>query len=611
MCGIVGYVGEKHNAVDVVIEGLSKLEYRGYDSSGIAMNINGKIVVEKYCGKLEILKKNIASKNYNAKTAIGHTRWATHGEPNAVNAHPHTSADGLISVVHNGIIENYTELREKLKAKGYEFVSATDTECVAHLIRDMYNGDILDTVVRAMGELKGAYALCIMCADEPERIIAVRKASPLIVGLGENENFVASDIPAVLKYTRDVYLLDDNTLCDIAPDCVTVYDSEKNVVSKEVFHVTWDDADAAKGEYPHFMIKEIHEQPQALENTLRGRLSQTSTDVNFDDFDISSNDMKNIEHIVIVACGTAYYAGCAGKKIIEKYTGLRVDVEIASEYRYNDTYTNDKTLFIAVSQSGETADTLASMKIAKQKGAKILAITNVVGSNVARQADSVVYTWAGPEIAVASTKAYSTQVLCMYLLALKFGKMLGKVSEGELEKLRNNCMKLPQIAENAMANEEELKALAENFADCTSAFYIGRGLDYYISLEGALKMKEISYIHAETYPAGELKHGPIALIEEGVPVVALCTQNEELCEKTLSNIKEVVARGAYSIVLTRRGRDVFEKEFDKIIYIDDMPDEMTVIPSVINLQLLAYYVSVARGCDVDKPRNLAKSVTVE
>lgn len=611
MCGIVGYVGEKHNAVDVVIEGLSKLEYRGYDSSGIAMNINGKIVVEKYCGKLEILKKNIASKNYNAQTAIGHTRWATHGEPNAVNAHPHTSADGLISVVHNGIIENYTELREKLKAKGYEFVSATDTECVAHLIRDMYNGDILDTVVRAMGELKGAYALCIMCADEPERIIAVRKASPLIVGLGENENFVASDIPAVLKYTRDVYLLDDNTLCDIAPDCVTVYDSEKNVVSKEVFHVTWDDADAAKGEYPHFMIKEIHEQPQALENTLRGRLSQTSTDVNFDDFDISSDDMKNIEHIVIVACGTAYYAGCAGKKIIEKYTGLRVDVEIASEYRYNDTYTNDKTLFIAVSQSGETADTLASMKIAKQKGAKILAITNVVGSNVARQADSVVYTWAGPEIAVASTKAYSTQVLCMYLLALKFGKMLGKVSEGELEKLRNNCMKLPQIAENAMANEEELKALAENFADCTSAFYIGRGLDYYISLEGALKMKEISYIHAETYPAGELKHGPIALIEEGVPVVALCTQNEELCEKTLSNIKEVVARGAYSIVLTRRGRDVFEKEFDKIIYIDDMPDEMTVIPSVINLQLLAYYVSVARGCDVDKPRNLAKSVTVE
>ncbi len=611
MCGIVGYVGEKHNGVDIVIEGLSKLEYRGYDSSGIAMNIDGKTVVEKYCGKLEVLKNNISQKNYKTNTAIGHTRWATHGEPNVVNAHPHTSEDGLISVVHNGIIENYTELREMLTEKGYKFVSATDTETIAHLIRDFYNGDILDAVVKAIGMLKGAYALCVMCADEPERIIAVRKASPLIVGLGDGENFVASDIPAVLNYTRDVYLLDDDTLCDVTPNSVTVYDNNKNVIPKEIFHVTWDEAAAAKGDYPHFMIKEIYEQPQALENTLRGRLSADSTDVCLDDFSITKEDMEKISHIVIVACGTAYYAGCAGKKIIEKYTGLRVDVEIASEYRYNDTYTDDKTLFIAVSQSGETADTLASMKIAKQKGAKVIAITNVVGSNVARLADSVVYTWAGPEIAVASTKAYSTQVLCMYLLALKFGKMIGKVSQEELESLRDNCMKLPESAKKALDNAEELKELSQNFAKCTSSFYIGRGLDYYISLEGALKMKEISYIHAETYPAGELKHGPIALIEEGVPVVALCTQNEELCEKTLSNIKEVAARGAYSIVLTRRGREVFEKEFDKIIYIDDMPDEMTVIPSVINLQLLAYYVSVQRGCDVDKPRNLAKSVTVE
>lgn len=610
MCGIVGYTG-KRNAVKVVIGGLEKLEYRGYDSAGIAVLNEGKISVEKYKGRLAVLEKHLKENKLFGNTAIGHTRWASHGEPSDLNAHPHTSNDGLITLVHNGIIENYAILKEELLEKGYEFKTETDTESVVHLIHSLYKGDILEAVIDAVAKIKGAYSLCVMCAKEPGRIIAARKESPLIVGIGEGENFVASDIPAVLEYTRDVYLLDDDTFCDVTPEYAKVYDCNKKLLQKETYHVNWDIDAAAKGDYPHFMLKEIYEQPKALENTLRGRLSADSDDVYFENFNIDKAALDSINRICIVACGTAYYAGCAGKKILEKYSGIRVDTEIASEYRYTDTYTDDKTLFIAISQSGETADTLASMKLAKKKGAKVLAVTNVVGSSVAREADEVIYTWAGPEIAVASTKAYSTQVLCMYLLALKFGKITGNVSAEELVYLRDNCLRLPEMCDSALENAEVIRELASSFQGCTDAFYIGRGLDASISLEGSLKMKEISYIHAEAYPAGELKHGPIALIDKGTPVIALCTQKGELCEKTLSNIKEVSARGARSIVLAQRSEKELEKEFDKVIYIDNMPNEMTVIPSVVNLQLLAYFVAVANGRDVDKPRNLAKSVTIE
>ncbi len=610
MCGIVGYTGTK-NAVDVVVSGLEKLEYRGYDSAGIAVLDKGKITVEKYQGELEVLKKHLAVSKLYGNTAIGHTRWGSHGAPSDVNAHPHTSNDGLVTLVHNGIIENYAQIKGELLKKGYEFKTETDTESVVHLIHSLYDGDLLDAVMRAAAIIKGAYSLCVMCANEPGRIVAARKESPLIIGLGKGENFVASDIPAVLEYTRDVYLLDDDTFCDVTADYVRIYDKNKNLLQKDVYHVTWDAASAAKGDFPHFMLKEIYEQPTALENTLRGRINKEARDVYFEDFDIDEKYLSDIDRICIVACGTAYYAGCAGKEILERYSGIRVDTEIASEYRYNDTRTNEKTLFIAISQSGETADTREGMKLAHKKGAKVLAITNVVGSSVAREADNVIYTWAGPEIAVASTKAYSTQVLCMYLLAIKFGKLTGNATDEMLNELIDACLKLPEQCRRALGNAEDLRELADEFKGRTDAFYIGRGLDAAISLEGSLKMKEISYIHAEAYPAGELKHGPIALIEKGMPVVALCTQMGELCEKTLSNIQEVNARGAFSVVITQRSRNNLENEYGRVIYIDDTPNAMTVIPAVVNLQLLAYYVAVVNGCDVDKPRNLAKSVTIE
>lgn len=611
MCGIVGCTGNKHNAVDVVTEGLEKLEYRGYDSAGIAMNIDGKTVVEKYVGRLKVLKDVLDVKKYNASCAIGHTRWATHGAPSDVNAHPHTSNDGKINVVHNGIIENYALLKEELIAKGYVFNTQTDTECAAHLISEYYEGNLLEAVAKAVKKMKGAYALCVICSDEPDRIVTVRKDSPMIVGLGDGENIVASDIPAVLKYTREVYLLDNETMCDVRPDSAKIYDFDLNPIEKETFHVTWDAEDAAKGDFPHFMIKEIYEQPQALSNTLRGRLSADSMEVTFDEFTITKEYLEKVNNIQIVACGTASYAGQAGKNMLEKYTGIRTDITIASEYRYNDRYTTDRTLFIAVSQSGETADTLASMRLAKEKGARVLAVTNVVGSSVAREAEDVIYTWAGPEIAVASTKAYSTQVLVMYMLAMKLGRLLGNISDEEFVMLRDTCLALPAYAEEALGNCDELRELAEVFAGCTDAFYIGRGLDYAIVMEGSLKMKEISYIHAEAYPAGELKHGPIALIEPGTPVVAVCTQRDELMEKTVSNIKEVAARGAYTIVFAKEGTELPKGEFNRVMYVRPLPEEMSAIPTIINLQILAYYAAVANKCDVDKPRNLAKSVTVE
>lgn len=610
MCGIVGYTGKK-DAVKIVVDGLEKLEYRGYDSAGVAVIGNGSIEVQKYEGRLAVLKEHLKHQPMSGHTAIGHTRWASHGAPSDKNAHPHSSPDGMISIVHNGIIENYVQLRKELEEKGYTFTSETDTETAAVLIRDLYDGDLLDAVIAASEKLKGAYAICAVCAGEPDRIVTARKDSPLIAGIGKHEQFVASDIPAVLEYTRNIYLIDDDTFCDITPEEIKIYDANKQRLEKEVFKVTWSAQAAAKGEYKHFMLKEIFEQPEALTNTLRGRISSETDEVEFADFDITQQDFAAFDRIMITACGTAYYAGCAAKSVLEEYSGKRVDSEIASEYRYSDTRTNEKTLLIAISQSGETADTLASMRLAKKKGAKVLAVTNVVGSSVAREADTVLYTLAGPEIAVASTKAYSTQVLCLYLLALKFGNLSKAVSDEKLHELKEVCLALPSLAQNALFDEETIKEVSKAFKKSTDAFYIGRGLDAAISLEGSLKMKEISYIHAEAYPAGELKHGPIALIEKDTPVVALCTQSGELSEKTLSNIKEVNARGAFTIVIANKRFRGLEGEVDKVIYIDDTSDPAEVIPAVIKLQLLAYYTAVEKGCDVDKPRNLAKSVTIE
>ena len=474
----------------------------------------------------------------------------------------------------------------------------------------MDDGDLLSTVKKVVKKLSGSYALAIMCKDHPDELVAVRKDSPLIIGKGEKENFIASDIPAVLKYTRDIYLLDDDEIALITKDNITIYDNEGNKVGKQILKVNWDAAGAEKGGYEHFMLKEIHEQPRAIRDTLRGRLDVEKHEVKLDDITITKEDLDNINKIYIVACGTAYYAGNVGKNVIEKYARIPVEVDIASEFRYRNPIIDEHTLLISISQSGETADTLAAMRLAKSQGARVLAVTNVVGSTVSREASDVLYTWAGPEIAVASTKAYSTQVVSMYLIALLFGKLTGKLSDEDFETIASGLMTIDKNVENVLAKEEEIKKIAYEHFKVHDVFFLGRGLDYFLSLEGSLKMKEISYIHSEAYQAGELKHGPIALVEEGTLIIALCTQ-DALFEKMLSNIKEVVARGAYIVAFAKEQNSNVEKEANKVMYIDNVIDDLTVVPTVVYLQTLAYYLAVARNCDVDKPRNLAKSVTVE
>lgn len=610
MCGIVGYIGDKE-ACDILIDGLTKLEYRGYDSAGVAIYNKNKITVKKYQGRLNILEEKLKEKPLAGTIGIGHTRWATHGAPSDKNSHPHSSNDGLISLVHNGIIENYRSLKEELQGKGYVFLSETDTEVIAHLISSEYENDIFDAVTKAAKKLKGAYALAVICANEPDKIIAVRKDSPLIIGLGEHENFIASDIPAILNHTRDVYLIDNNTFGIVTQNDVKLYDQNKEPISKDIFHVTWNADAAGKNGYEHYMLKEIHEQPNAITDTLRSRISEKNNDILLDGFKLSKKEFNKISKIYVVACGTAYYAGCVGKLLIEKYARISVETQIASEFRYNDPIIDENTLFIAISQSGETADTLASMRLAKEKGARVLAISNVVGSSVTREADDVLFTWAGPEIAVASTKAYATQVICMYLAALKLGKLAGTIKDEDFTNMLNSCLNLARDAADALKNESNAKKIAKKFIDKNDVFFIGRGLDYCLAREGALKMKEISYIHAEAYQAGELKHGPIALIEKGTIVVALCTQKGEMIEKMISNIREVKARGAYVIAIAQKSSVEVAEACDQVLYINDIFNDAAVIPAVILLQLLAYYVSVLKGCDVDKPRNLAKSVTVE
>ncbi len=608
MCGVVGYLGFRQ-ASEVIVEGLSKLEYRGYDSAGVAINAKEGLEVKKYKGRLSVLEENLQKYPIKGNLGIGHTRWATHGAPSDVNSHPHLNMNDTIAVVHNGIIENYMEIKEELISEGVIFKSETDTEVIVHLIDKYYEGDLLKATYKAIEKLRGAYAIGVIAKDHPEELVAVRKDSPLVVGIGEGENFVASDIPAILKYTRDVYFLENGEVVYLTKDKIQIFNENKEEVKKEVYHVTWDVEAASKGGYDHFMIKEIHEQPNGIKETLVRRLDENGF-IKLDDIKLTKEDLDEINKIYIIACGTAYNAGIIGRYAIEKFAKIPVETDVASEFRYRDPFIGENTLIIVVSQSGETADTLAALREGKEKGARVLAVTNVVGSSIAREADDVFYTWAGPEVAVASTKAYTTQLVAFYMIALDMALKRGTINEEmykhTIEELKQMSSKVQTIIDEA----DKVKEIANEIKDAPHAFYIGRGLDYNLSLEGALKIKEVSYLHAEAFAAGELKHGTIALIEENTPVIATITQ-ENLFEKTISNIKEVKARGAFVIAITQEKNKEIEKVADRVIYIPNTEKAIAGILGVVPLQLLAYYVAVLRGCDVDKPRNLAKSVTVE
>jgi glucosamine--fructose-6-phosphate aminotransferase (isomerizing) len=610
MCGVVGYIGDK-KAVPVLVEGLALLEYRGYDSSGIAVFDEGDIIVQKYEGRLANLEEKITPLNLDGNVGIGHTRWATHGAPSHRNAHPHTNEDGTIAVIHNGIIENYMKLKEWLVSEGYgnSFTSETDTEVIAHLIDYFYDGNLMDAVYKAVDRMEGAYAIGVICKDEPDKIIAVRKDSPLVVGLGKGENFIASDIPALLKHTRDIYLIENDEFVLLTKDSVTIYDELRQEVKRDIFKVTWDVAAAEKEGYEHFTLKEIHEQPKGVKDTLFRRLDEKDN-IDLDGIKLTKEDLDNINRIYIVACGTAYHAGLIGKFAIEKFAKIPVQIDIASEFRYRDPFIDDKTLFIAVSQSGETLDTLQSLREAKRRGARILSVVNVVGSSVARDSDDVFYTWAGPEIGVASTKAYTTQLTAFYLIALHMGRTLGTLSEERYRAIIEELKIMPEKIAEVLKCEPAIQKLASEQFNNPSVFFMGRGVDVDTAYEGSLKFKEISYINSFAVAAGELKHGTIALIEDETLVISLATQ-DHLFDKMLSNIKEVKARGAHVVGVAKEGHPEIEKVADETIFIPKTMDELAPLLSVIPLQLFAYYVSLARGNDVDKPRNLAKSVTVE
>ncbi|GAB6158703.1 glutamine--fructose-6-phosphate transaminase (isomerizing) [Desulfotomaculum varum] len=609
MCGVVGYVGSRP-ATPIILEGLKKLEYRGYDSSGVAVLDQDGLKVEKKMGRLSELEKALSGKELDATIGIGHTRWATHGRPSDINAHPHTSNDGKIAVVHNGIIENYLQLREWLSAMGHVFKSETDTEVIPHLIEHFYKGDLVEAVQKTVSHLEGSYAIMAISVDQPGRIVAVRQDMPLVVGLGQGENLLASDIPALLKHTRKCYLLNDGDVVELKADQVIIRDVTGKVVEKEIFEVTWDAEEAEKGGYDHFMLKEIYEQPRALRDTLKGRISHAGDKVILDEINMTPEQIKGIKRIVVTACGTAYHAGLVGKYVIEQLVRLPVEVDIASEFRYRDPIIDKDTLVVVVSQSGETADTLAALREARRRGARVVAITNVIASSVAREADDIIYTWAGPEISVASTKAYTTQLVAMYLLALYLAQERNTLAAGNIKEILGELKSIYAKAQEVLDNAAPIKEFAQQYHRSEDTFFIGRGLDYAVALEGSLKLKEISYIHAEAYAAGELKHGTLALIVENIPVIALATQ-QSLFEKMVSNIKEVKARDASVIALAMEGHTEVAKIADRVLYIPKTHHILAPILTVIPLQLMAYYMAVYRGCDVDKPRNLAKSVTVE
>nr|WP_311565142.1 glutamine--fructose-6-phosphate transaminase (isomerizing) [Peptoniphilus grossensis] len=608
MCGIVGYIG-KNNATKLVLEGLKKLEYRGYDSAGLSMIRDNKLVTFKKKGRIKVLEDSFDQEEFSSNICIGHTRWATHGEPNEINAHPHLSSDRKISVVHNGIIENYLELRNDLTKKGYKFLSQTDTEVIPNVISDNYKGDILEAVFKSTEILRGAYSLGIIDENEGKRLIAVRNSSPLLFAICEDGYFVASDITSVIEHTNKIIYLEDGDVVDMREDSYTIYDKNHKKVEREITEVEISAADASKEGYDHFLIKEIHEQPRLLREVIS--IKHKDYKINLPaEGSLSLDELKNINKIYVTACGTAFHAGEAGKFAIENLAKIPVISEIASEFRYKNMFVDDKSLVIFVSQSGETADTLAALREAKALGAKTLAITNVVGSSISREADKVVYCYAGPEISVASTKAYTTQVISLYFLAMDIALKLNKITEDEVKEIIENMEKLPGQIEEILKHKDQFEDIAELIKDAKSIFYTGRSLDYITAKEGALKLKEISYIHTESFPSGELKHGSIALIEEGTPVISVATQSSIL-EKTISNNQELIARGATVISIAEEKNDFVRDSSDVMIEIPDTIDLLTPLLAVIPEQLIAYYASVLLGNDVDKPRNLAKSVTVE
>lgn len=608
MCGIVGYIGT-HQAAPVLLDGLAKLEYRGYDSAGIAVYDGEKIRTEKAVGRLKVLEELTQDgATLPGTVGIGHTRWATHGVPSDLNAHPHFNHDHSIVVVHNGIIENYLKLKKKLAGKGYEFLSETDTEVIAHMLDYYYKGDPLDAISKVMHRMEGSYGLGIMFRDHPDEVYAVRKDSPLIVGTSPEGNLIASDVPAVLKYTRDVYFLENEEIVKLTRDGLHFYNIDEEELEKEATHIDWDMNAAEKGGYEHFMLKEMHEQPKAVKDTLTPRIK--NGDVVIEELGMTDEEIRTISKIFIVACGSAYHTGVTAKYIFEKLARIPVEVDLASEFRYRDPILPENTLVVIVSQSGETADTLAALRLAKEKGVRTLGIVNVVGSSIAREADNVMYTWAGPEIAVATTKAYSTQLIAQYLLAMKFAKVRGTVSQNDFDAMIQSFERLPEQISLLLSHKENVQRFANRYLAAEHVFFIGRGIDYAISMEGSLKLKEISYIHSEAYAAGELKHGTISLIEDGRLVVAVLTQ-PELYKKTISNIQEVKTRGAFVMAVTTVGNTEVEKVADYVVYLPETNPIFANSLAIIPLQLFGYYVSIGRGLDVDKPRNLAKSVTVE
>jgi glucosamine--fructose-6-phosphate aminotransferase (isomerizing) len=608
MCGIVGFTG-KQNAAPILLDGLKKLEYRGYDSAGIAVLNDGEIKMEKTRGVI----KNLCEKTDDGAllpgcTGIGHTRWATHGVPNDINAHPHMSSDGKFAVVHNGIIENYAQLRDELKGKGYNFSSDTDTEVVAHLLEMYYDGDFKRTVLKAVSRLVGSFSLGILCSEEKGRVFAVREKSPLIIGVGVEENYFASDVTALVAHTKNVIYLEDGDIADITGDSITFYDCTGKEIKREVSRVVWDIASAEKGGYDHFMLKEIMEQPRAIRETLKPRIKDGI--ITLEDSGIDADYFKNISKIIITACGSAYYAGCVGRYVIEELCRIPVQVELASELRYRNPLIDENTLIIVLSQSGETADTIAALRECKERGAKSIAIVNVVGSTIAKLADHAIYTWAGPEIAVATTKGYTTQVAVLDLIAVYIADSLGLITKERYNELIKGLMELPAKVQRAVDLNTHIRYIAKRYYESNPMFFMGRNIDYAVALEGSLKLKEISYIYSEPYAAGELKHGTIALIEQDTLVITLCCY-EELFEKTVSNIEEVKARGAKVLAVVHEGNAKIFPEADDALFVPETEPLFAAVPEIVPLQLFAYYVAKENGCDIDKPKNLAKSVTVE
>ena len=609
MCGIVGYIGNK-TAADVILNGLKRLEYRGYDSSGIATIENKSIKISRAVGKIKNLEVAIQSEKFSGTAGVGHIRWATHGKPSEENAHPHTDCSGKIVVVHNGIIENYRQLKNELLSEGHKFRSETDTEVIVHLIEKYYSGDILSAVKTAVKHLKGAYALGVISQDNPDVLLGVRYDAPLVVGLGENEFLIASDIPAVLSYTKKFIYLSDGDIVELKKDSYKIFDKSDKITERKINTIEWDALMAEKSGYKHFMLKEIFEQPQTIEETFRGRLAVEDISEFFGEININPQTIRDINKISIVACGTSYHAGLIGKFLFESLSGISTETDIGSEFRYRDLIISDKTLLIAISQSGETADTIAPLREAKKHGAKTLSICNVLGSTITRESSSMILTRCGPEIGVASTKAFTGQLTALHLLALYFGIVRGTITKDFASKFIDSLIQIPHQISEILKKENELKSIAKKFFKKSHFLYLGRGLNFPIALEGALKLKEISYIHAEGYPAGEMKHGPIALIDENMPVVCIATAGR-VYEKILSNIEEVKAREGIVIAVATEGDELIKAKSDYVIFIPKTDESLYPLLSIIPLQLLAYHIGVLRGCDVDQPRNLAKSVTVE